>query len=275
MNNISNKSFSVDDLMSLDHSTIVDFAELCLKGFFCCPSTKSTLNTKQLFNNYNYTFYNDSPVLFPKIISELFSENYDIPLDYHNDSILQYYLLSQIKGKSEINAPSDSLAANKHFYRMKKFCEDLSDGYLLDIGCDKPSVSHLFYPKTIRYHGIDPSFSNDEFKSIGMAEMLPFSDSVFDFVSFNTSLDHILDYYTAVEEAFRVLKAKGCLIIASYAWKAKATLLSDNVHFHYFRENQLVSLLINYFEIKKITRFEDPKGENHRYGVYIYAEKKS
>ena len=164
-------------------------------------------------------------------------------------------MISQIKGKSEINAPSSSLAAKLHFYRMKEFCKNLGHGTLLDIGCDKPSISHLFYPKGINYIGLDTSFSNNEFKIIGMAEFLPFADCAFDFVSFNTSLDHVLDYNLAIDEACRVLIKGGYLILSSYVWNDKATLLTDNVHFHHFREFELFGALEKDFFIERIERF--------------------
>jgi ubiquinone/menaquinone biosynthesis C-methylase UbiE len=157
---------------------------------------------------------------------------------------------------------------------MKEFCKVIGQGTLLDIGCDKPSISHLFYPSGVNYIGLDPSFSNDEFKVLGMAEFLPFTDNIFDFVSFNTSLDHILDYQTALDEACRVLIKGGSLILSSYAWKDKATLLTDNVHFHHFREFELFGALKQSFSIESVKRYKDVKNEDHRYGIYILAKKK-
>ena len=91
---------------------------------------------------------------------------------------------------------------------------------------------------------------------------------------FNASLDHILDYYEAISEAFRVLKKKGSLYLSSYVWKEKATLLTDIVHFHHFRENQLIGCIEELFVIKKILRYECPKNNSHRYQIFLRAERK-
>lgn len=263
-----------EELTKKEHSNLMKFEEVAKKGLLASPVNKDFLD---LMSNdkadQKFTFYNGSPILFPKVINDHLL-NKELPLDYFSNSYLQYFLLSQIKGKSEINAPSNSFAANKHFNRMKEFCEEIGQGTLLDVGFDKPSLSHLFYPSGINYIGLDPSFSNDEFKIIGMAEFLPFTNNAFDFVSFNTSLDHVLDYHTALDEAFRVLKKGGSLILASYVWKDKATLLSDNVHFHHFREFNLFGALESTFSIETVKRYQDPKNEDHRYGIYILAKKK-
>ena len=263
-----------EELTKKEHSNLMKFEEVAKKRLLASPINKDVLDEGLKSNGaQKFTFYNGSPILFPNVIIDHLL-NKELPLEYFSNSYLQYYLLSQIKGKSEINAPPNSLAANKHFYRMKEFCKEIGQGNLLDVGCDRPSLSHLFYPTGINYIGLDPSFSNDEFKVLGMAEFLPFTDNTFDFVSFNTSLDHILDYHTALDEAFRVLKRGGSLILASYAWKDKATLLSDNVHFHHFREFELFGALESSFSIESIKRYQDPKNKDHRHGIYILAKKK-
>jgi len=266
--------YNVEELTKKAHSTLMEYKELIKIKVLASPIKKEILNNElNDGRTLKFKFHNGSPVLFPKIITDHLSDK-ELPLEYYSNSHLQYFLISQIKGKSEINAPSNSLAANKHFYRMKEFCKKLAPGTLLDIGCDKPSLSSLFYPSGINYIGLDPSFQNDEFKVLGMAEFLPFADKAFDFVSFNTSLDHILDYHTALNEAFRVLKKGGSLILSSYAWKDNATLLTDNVHFHHFREFELLGALEHLFSIENVKRYKDPKNADHRYGIYILAKKK-
>ena len=130
-----------------------------------------------------------------------------------------------------------------------------------------------FLPKRCKYIGLDPYAGQREFRLIGLGECLPINTGTIDAVTFNTSLDHILDYHTAIDEAHRVLKQRGTLIIASYAWVNQATLLTDEVHFHHFRENQIRAALHGLFEITKVKRYEDPKNAEHRYGLYISATK--
>jgi len=96
-----------------------------------------------------------------------------------------------------------------------------------------------------------------------------------DAVLFNTSLDHILDYNTAIEEAHRILKPDGSVVIATYVWVERATLLTDNVHFHHFREFIILEALESYFEIEDIRRYEDPKHATHRYALYVRAKRRA
>ena len=220
----------------------------------------------------NYTIQDGSPVLYPKLVSDAWEKNHSLTLKNYNEPLLQYVLLSKLKQSGEINAPFDSVPARKHQWRYKEFCSDLK-GLVLDIGSDRPSHSMQFLPKHCKYIGLDPYAGKGEFRLIGLGEILPIIDEAVHAVTFNTSLDHILDYHTAISEAHRVLKPSGKVIIASYAWVEKATLLTDTVHFHHFRENQLLCSLEGFFKIEEIKRYEDPKHATYRYGLYILANK--
>lgn len=219
-----------------------------------------------------YNFQGESPVLYPKIISNAWI-NGDLPLNYQDNPLQQYVLLSQIKQSGEINAPLDSIPARKHQWRYREFCQDI-EGVVLDIGSDKPSHSTQLLPNNIRYIGLDPYAGSGEFRLIGLGEVLPVASLSVNAVTFNTSLDHILDYHTAIDEAYRVLKPDGNIIIATYAWIEKATLLTDSVHFHHFREYEIFGALGERFRIDRVKRYEDPKHATHRYGLYVMATKK-
>jgi len=171
----------------------------------------------------NYTIQDGSPVLYPKLVSDAWEKNHSLTLKNYNEPLLQYVLLSQLKQSGEINAPFDSVPARKHQWRYKEFCSDLK-GLVLDIGSDRPSHSMQFLPKHCKYIGLDPYAGKGEFRLIGLGEILPIIDEAVHAVTFNTSLDHILDYHTAISEAHRVLKPSGKVIIASYAWVEKAAL---------------------------------------------------
>src|SRR3990167_3028770 len=218
-----------------------------------------------------YSTVTGCPVLYPNEITEAWQEG-ALPLAYCNSSLKQYVLLSQIKQAGEINAPLDSVPARKHQYRFKEFCKNLS-GLVLDIGSDRPSHSTQLLPSNCEYLGLDPYAGQGEFRIIGLGEILPIRDQSVDAVLFNTSLDHILDHHTAIEEAHRVLKPGGCIVIATYAWLERATLLTDNVHVHHFREFEVLGALEPFFKIEDIRRYEDPKHAEHRYGLYVMAKK--
>ena len=212
-----------------------------------------------------------SPLLFPTAVTNNWHEG-QIPLSYSNNSLTQYVLLSQIKQFGEINAPGDSVPYLKHSYRFKTFCQELS-GLILDVGCDTPSRSMQLLPRSCQYLGLAPYAGQGEFRIIGLGEILPIKDRTVDAVLFNTSLDHILDYHTAIEEAWRVLKPGGSIVIATYAWLERATLLTDSVHFHHFREYEILGSLQERFQIENISRYEDPKQASHRYGLYVQGVK--
>ena len=268
----SNKIISLNEINKNLQSELCDLNFLIENKVFKIPDfSKDIINDRKFFKN-NILFHGESPILFDKLILSSLKDR-EIKLKYHQNSVLQYYLLSQIKGKSEINSSPEINSTKKHHWRMREFCKKLQGDLLLDIGCDKPSLSHLLYPANFKYVGLDPSFSNEEFKIIGMAEMLPFSNESFDVVSFNGSLDHILDYYSAIDEASRVLKSRGKIVLSGYAWIKNATLLTDDVHFHHFRDHQLFSVLDKDFKIERVFRYEDPKNQDHRYGIYIEAKK--
>ena len=142
------------------------------------------------------------------------------------------------------------------------------------MGSDRPSHSIQFLPVDCEYLGLDPYAGVGEFRIIGLGEMLPLATQSVDGVTFNTSLDHILDYHIAIDEAYRILKPGGKIVIATYIWLDRASLLTDAVHFHHFREFEVLGALKQKFEIDIIKRYEDPKHASHRYGFYVMASKK-
>jgi SAM-dependent methyltransferase len=182
-------------------------------------------------------------------------------------------LLSQIKQSQDINAPLDSEPALIHQYRFKEFCESLT-GLVLDVGCDQPNRSMQLLPATCEYLGLDPYAGHGDFRIIGLGEILPVRDKSVDAVIFNKSLDHILDYHSAIDEAWRVLKPGGNIVIATYGWLNDATLLRDSVHFHHFREYEIMGALKKVFDIEDTQRYECPKGDTHRFGLYVRGSRR-
>ena len=251
------------------------FLHDCLeRGYLISPDTGKELflsadSSSLTDGNNSYEIDHHCPLLYPCGISDILRNACcNAPLT----PLQQYALLSKIKQSGEINAPFDSIPARKHQYRLHRFCEQL-DGLILDIGSDKPSHSAQLLPPNCEYLGLDPYAANGEFRIIGLGEILPFKAASVDSVLFNTSLDHILDYHTAINEAYRVLKPCGTLVIATYAWLESATLLTDSVHFHHFREFEIFGALQRLFVVKEVRRYEDPKHASHRYGLYVMAAK--
>lgn len=219
-----------------------------------------------------YPVINGSPVLYPACISEAFRGG-GLKLEYYGDSKLQYFLLSQIKQRGEINAASTSVHYQRHLFRMSAFLQGCR-GVVLDVGCDDIPISASLFSTECGYIGLDP-FSVIQSKSrvVAVGEFLPFGDETVDNVVFNTSLDHILDYQTAIGEAHRVLRPGGMIWMAILVWVERAALYHDAVHLHHFRDYEIDGVL-GEFRFQEVSRKEyDYKGDAHRYGLYVSARK--
>ena len=212
------KFITVDELGRRNHSSSITFEECMSMNMLLSPDARKPLSfifEKGILTDglAEYPVNAGIPILHSqKILKAL--NNEPLKLDYYEDSLVQYYLLSQIKHHFAHNAPVASRPYEKHLFRFSRFCENIG-GLVLDIGCDDPRVGATIFPEKCKYIGIDPMMSGDSFRISSIAEILPFSDASFDNVVFNTSLDHILDYHTAIEEASRVLRKDGNIIIST------------------------------------------------------------
>jgi len=265
---------TAEQLQGQPHATVLSFSEVM--PFLASPDSGKPLRMREdqsglTDGDHDYPIVDGIPALYPANISKAFLGG-GLELEYYDDSKLQYFLLSQIKQRGEINAGSTSVPYQKHLFRMKEFLKDCC-GTVLDVGCDNVDISASLLNEKCRYIGLDPfSSSKSNFRLIGVGEFLPVRDESIDNVIFNTSLDHILDYHTAIDEAFRVLKPGGRILISTFAWRYNATILSDSVHFHHFREFEILGALSKY-NVTELKRYESPKGDKHRYGIYVGAIK--
>lgn len=267
---------TMEDLFSGSRAKILCFEEVL--NLLVSPDNKQKLQLIPEENSFycegvKFPIINGNPILYPSIILEHYLSG-GLKLDYYKDARLQYYLISQIKQQGEINAPSVSVHYQRHLYRFKNFVENIR-GLVLDIGCDDVTIGSSLFSDNCEYVGLDPfsTTTNNFFKVVGMGESLPFSEQSFDAATFNTSLDHLFDYHTGINEAFRVLKKGGILIIATLIWTGEnASLLNDSVHFHHFREHEILMTLEQYGTIEKIIRYPY-KDEGHRYGLYVQIKK--
>ena len=130
-------------------------------------------------------------------------------------------------------------------------------GDCLDIGCGVlPLPYYMEVADKVSFTGIDPFDVPGErgftFR-VGVAEDLPWDDKTFDCVLFSTSLDHCVDPTKASQEALRVLKPGGFVVMwGSQAspnslrykrWKkAPKPALYDDHHMWAFSRDDLISL---------------------------------
>lgn len=262
-----------EQLQGQPHAKILTLEEVI--PFLVSPDSGAALRIQEdqsglTDGDHNYPIVDGSPALYPTNISSAFLSG-GMELKYYEDSKLQYFLLSQIKQRGEINAASTSVPYQRHLFRMKEFLKDCC-GTVIDVGCDNVDISASLLSEECSYIGLDPfSSSKSNFRVIGVGEFLPIRDESVDNVVFNTSLDHILDYHQALQEAERVLKPGGHIYLATLVWTASASLLKDAVHFHHFREYEILGAL-NGMHIEQTTRHQY-KDDQHRHGLFVRATK--
>jgi len=269
------RSLSLEELLSRPHARTMDLTALLprLKSPDADLPLTLDLDAGALTDGQqSYPLRGGLPLLMPRRLQPYFVRRLEVPVAAANDSFLQYFLLASIKQSGEINAAPSDVHFRRHLARMHEFVAGCG-GLVLDVGCDDPALSAALFPPAASYVGLDPFCLRDEpFRLIGVGEFLPFQDSTIDNVVFNTSLDHILDWRRAVNEAHRVLVAGGALYVCTLIWEHAADLLADAVHFHHFRLGELLSGLEG-FDVEAIRAY-DYKANTHRYGLYLLARKR-
>jgi len=265
---------TIEELQTKPHARILNLTDII--PILISPDSGNSLQIAEdysfLFDSsYSYPIIKGVPVVYPEYISKALIQG-GLALKYYDDPRIQYFLLSQIKQRGEINAASSNIHYQRHLFRMTEFVKDCK-GLILDIGCDDVNIGSAIFSRKCEYIGLDPFAKSNDFRIIGIGEFLPFKDSCVDNVLFNTSLDHILDYYQAVKESFRVLKEGGLIIISTLLWSHDATLLKDSVHFHHFKSYEIYGVLNEFgFKVEDTKKFVY-KNDGHRYGLYISARK--
>lgn len=220
-----------------------------------------------------FSLENSSPVLLPRAALQFLKHPVETrAIGSIKNAFEQYLYLCAVKNAvGEANSPLEDQWYRRHLVRCRALVATAA-GLVLDVGCDDPSLSRKLFPSSCEYLGIEPSLGrNEEFRVVGMAEFLPFANETFDCISFLTSLDHVLDYHTAIAEAGRVLRSGGKLYLATLIWTEGAELYQDSIHFHHFRDYEIQGALHGY-SISRIKRY-GWKHASHRFGVYLEAIK--
>ena len=193
-------------------SVILSTEDLVEDNVLVSPDTHEPLKfsrSRRELNNSKETFpiVDLVPDLRPARIRE--AEKSGELFRNHVDPLLQYEFLQRVKNLEggENNSQFPDPATQLHLGRLFELTKDLV-GRILDVGCGDPKNSSQLFGAGTEYVGVDP-FSLHNFSIRAMAEFLPFADNSFDAVIFNTSLDHILDFRTAIGEASRVVRKGG------------------------------------------------------------------
>lgn len=216
------------------------------------------------------------PVLFPPSIVSFFQDGQLIMSESDvTDALSKYFYISVVKHRSETNADPTSEAFEIHLSRLAKMLEAMAfpqGSKVLDIGCDDIILGAALFPHHMEYCGIDTFCSEQSgFRIVGCGEFLPFASESFDVALFNTSLDHVQDYRCALEQAFRVLKPGGLLLLISLIWTEKAELYNDIIHSHHFRRVDLLNA-VGSAELIYDQNYTY-KDSTNRYGGYLAFRK--
>lgn len=170
----------------------------------------TALQKEKSSSSIKYEYYNFSP-------SKIEEEKDEI-------NILDTWMCLQSNGMVSYNEdPEHNLAVGDRIDSriFADFCN--FEGKVLDIGVGPQQYpSHMEYwnkkedTNEVFFVGIDPLIGTfpKKFAYVkGFSEYLPFIDGLFDQVLFVTSLDHLFNPYKAFQEAKRVLKDDGEIII--------------------------------------------------------------
>jgi SAM-dependent methyltransferase len=182
-----------------------------------------------------------------------------------------YFHLSQHRQSGELNSQPTDVHYERHLARMRGLVSH-AFGVCIDVGCGDTRIGAALLPKGCQYLGVDP-FASDEdpHRLYGFAELLPLADQSVDCVVFNTSLDHVLDFVTALTEARRVIRPGGEIYVASLVWNDNFSLVPDDIHFHHFRYFELLGgLEFSGFRVLSVDEYPY-KDDAHRRGAYIRA----
>jgi SAM-dependent methyltransferase len=110
-----------------------------------------------------------------------------------------------------------SLYLHYKFYHedLFKSFEQFAKGRLIDIGCGNKPYEHILSPYITEYIGCDIAQSDgDRVDVLCPANNIPVDDCSFDTVISTQTIEHVEDPQGLVNEAFRVLKPNGYLIIS-------------------------------------------------------------
>lgn len=163
---------------------------------------------------------------------------------------------------------------NKKISLAKKIIKDLKFENCLDVGCASgymiSEIAKIYpgkqflgidvYDKAIAY--ASSAYPHIEFK-VASAEKLPFKDESFDLILCYETIEHVENPQKALEEAKRVLKKDGTVILTMdsgnilfrvvwWFWEKTKGQVWQNAHLHPFHHHELEKLILNNgFAVKK------------------------
>jgi 2-polyprenyl-3-methyl-5-hydroxy-6-metoxy-1,4-benzoquinol methylase len=112
-----------------------------------------------------------------------------------------------------------------HLYFLMKDIKEALDKYarksLLDLGCGNKPYKEWYGPLTESSTGCDAVQSSENVvDTICLAKELPYQNEAFDTVFSTQVLEHVFEQQQMINEAARILKQNGCLILSvPFTWE--------------------------------------------------------
>lgn len=247
--------------------------ELCT--FLISPDSGKPLHRRgdELTDGANaYPILDGSPILYPSRLIKYYRQRLAIPLELFADQDLQYFIISQMKmNAGAVNDDFDDPWNQQYL----SWCRDMlsgSSGNVIDIGCDDPKIAAFMVPGNCAYVGVDAlTHIGGGGKVVAFGEHLPFRDRAFDNVMLLSCLDHMLDWSAGLQQALRILKKDGTFHFTILVWDSAAELTRDVVHFHHFRESQILNALSELGLKVRDRQYRPWKNSTHRRVMLLQA----
>jgi len=124
-----------------------------------------------------------------------------------------------------------------------KLCRYLVDrffteGNLIDLGCGTKIHMNQFELNNIKCVGVDKNLCDLE------SESLPIKNNYMDNAFCKSVIEHIRNPENLIQEAYRVLKSLGMLVIMTPDWKSQMNhFWDDYTHVHPYTQKSLMNLL--------------------------------
>jgi SAM-dependent methyltransferase len=158
--------------------------------------------------------YKQNPNFLELMVKKDFAKMYYGKENHHKWELIQSEAEKSYKVREKGHFSVDSFAPS---IRLGEVLSDFSPKLCLDIGCGKlKKPVYMKASKSTQFIGVDPMgiAAERSFPFVrALGGFLPFKAKSFDCVMFPSSLDHTISPKRALEEAHRVLKENGKLLI--------------------------------------------------------------
>jgi ubiquinone/menaquinone biosynthesis C-methylase UbiE len=191
-----------------------------LQPFLVDPIDYSVLEAEfngdyvEVLKSKSGAIYKQTPSFLQLMVKKDFAEMHYGKENHRKWELLQSEAEKSYKVREKGHFSVDSYTPS---IRFGEVLSDFSPKFCLDVGCGKlKKPVYMKASKSTQFVGIDPMdiVTERSFPFVrAAAGFLPFKAKSFDCVMFPSSLDHVINPKRALEEAHRILKKGGTLLI--------------------------------------------------------------